>query len=389
MRGGRARRMAGRVSADGDSFEVDGNRLTLLTEPDQRWYALIALIDGAQRSLRLLYYIFADDRSGQAVRAALLAARARGVSVHLIVDGFGAEVDAAFLEPLTEAGAEVCRFLPRLGRRFLLRNHQKLALADETRMLIGGFNVEDSYFSGDDGWRDLGLIIEGPAAARLVGYFDALAAWTQTPRARLRALRRTLGRWSEADGAVRWLMGGPTRRLSPWARAVRHDLRHARDVDVIAAYFAPSPAMLRALDRVGQRGRAVVITAGHSDNSTTVAAARFTYPGLLRKGVRVFEYQPTKLHTKLFVIDEAVHLGSANFDTRSLFLNMELMLRIEHPALVARMRAYVAGEMAQSVEIRLKDVTGWGNGLARMRHAVAYFLVSVVDYTVARRLNIR
>ncbi|HYZ47269.1 MAG TPA: phospholipase D-like domain-containing protein, partial [Sphingomonas sp.] len=157
---------------------------------------------------------------------------------------------------------------------------------------------------------------------------------------------------------------------------------------LIAAYFAPSPALLRRLDKIGQRGDARVITAAKSDNTTTIAAARFTYPGLLRKGVRIFEYQPTKLHTKLFVIDDAVHIGSANFDMRSLFLNMELMLRIQDRAFAERARTLFEHELKDCAEIKLADLNSWGSGVARARNALAYFLVSVVDYGVSRRLNL-
>jgi cardiolipin synthase len=378
------------VSGESDSVEVEGNRLTLLVEAEDRLNGLLALIDGAERSLRLLYYIFADDASGQRVRDALLAARGRGVAVSLIVDGFGSDLDDEFLESLREAGVDLCQFLPRFGRRYLLRNHQKLALADETRVIVGGFNVEDAYFAdvAAGGWRDLGLLVEGPAAEHLVGYFDTLSAWTKKPKARMRELRRELRDWSEPAGQVRWLLGGPARRLNPWARAVRSDLRRAKSVDLIAAYFAPSPALLRRLDRIGQRGQARVITASKSDNTTTIAAARFTYHGLLKKGVRVFEYQPTKLHTKLFVIDDAVHIGSANFDMRSLFLNMELMLRIDDAAFAKQLRTLFEHEVRDSREVTLAAFEKANGLLSKTRNALAYFMVSVVDYGVTRSLNI-
>lgn len=376
------------MTGESGSFDVEGNRLTLLIEPRDRLTGLLALIEGATESLRLLYYTFADDHAGLLVRNALVTACERGVTVSLIIDGFGSAPNEAFLQPLRDAGVDICHFLPRFGRRFLLRNHQKLCIADGERLVIGGFNIQDAYFADKDGWRDLGLIVEGPAAGRLVGYFDALSAWTKRPKARMRDLRRALRRWSEPNGKVRWLLGGPARRLSPWARTLRTDMLAARSASLIAAYFAPSPAMLRRLDRVGIRGRVRVITAAKSDNTTTIAAARFTYPGLLRKGVRVFEYQPAKLHTKLYIIDDAVHVGSANLDMRSLFLNMELMLRIDDRIFADRMRALFDHEIEDSVEIKLKDVTGWGHTLARARHAFAYFLVSVLDYGVTRRLNI-
>ncbi len=380
-------------------FLVDGNRLSLLETGKRRLDALVELIDEAERSLRLLYYIYADDAAGRRVNAALIRAAERGIAVSLIVDGFGAGLvsDRAFFQPLEEAGVAVCWFSPRWGRRYLLRNHQKLALADgeteHARIIVGGFNIEDDYLGRAPErwkiWRDLGLLVEGPAAARLTGYFDALQHWTRQPKAKLRHLTRMLKRWSESEGATRWLIGGPMKRLSPWARCLKADMRAAGRIDIIAGYFAPSPAILRRLDRAGQRHAEVrVLTAALSDHPGAVAAARFTYAGLLRKRVRVFEYLPSKLHTKLFVVDDAVHIGSANFDMRSLFINLELMLRIEDHAFALHMRNYVEGELARSEEITRKlyrERTGWRQ---RVRQFVAYVLLAVVDPRVSRGLNL-
>ena len=377
-------------------FTVAGNRLTLLIEGPERLDALIGLIEGARRSLRMLYYIYADDHAGERVNDALIAAAGRGVEVSLIVDGFGSDeaADRRFFDPLEAAGVSVCRFAPRLGRRYLLRNHQKLALADAEkeapRIIIGGFNIEDDYFgtAGDQAWRDLGLLVEGQAAARIAGYFDALNSWVRTPKGKLRHLNRALSQWSEQEGNVRWLIGGPTRRLSPWARAVRADMRRAERIDLIAGYFTPSPTMLRRIDRAGRKGRAVrVVTARKSDNNATIAAARFTYRGLLKRGIRVFEYLPTKLHTKLYAVDSAVHIGSANFDMRSLFINLELMLRIEDDAFADHVRTYIDGEIAQSEEITMDQYLAATGLWQRAKQFVAYLLVGVADPVVSRTLN--
>ncbi len=376
-------------------FAIGDDRLTLLDTGPGRLAALLELIGSATRSLRLLYYIYADDSSGRRINEALIAAAGRGVTVSLIVDGFGCDLPDGFFDGLRAAGASVCRFEPRWGRRFLLRNHQKLALADaETargRIIVGGFNIADDYFGGerDEAWRDLGLLVEGPAAARLQGYFDALDDWVRHRRPLLRRLNRDLKRWSETDGRTRWLIGGPTRRLSPWARAVRADMRAAKRIDMVAGYFTPSPTMLRHLDRAGRRGREVrIVTAARSDNTATVAAARFTYAGLLRKGVRIFEYQPAKLHTKLYAIDDAVHLGSANFDMRSLFINLELMLRIEDAAFAGHIRAYVDGEIARSEAITVESHRARTGMITRVRQFLAYLMVAVVDPGLSRGLNV-
>ena len=377
-------------------FCVAGNRLTLLDTGPRRLEALLDLVAGARRSLRMLYYIYADDRAGEAVRAALLAAAARGLAVTLIVDGFGSEKAAHdhFFDCLKTAGVEVCSFEPRWGRRYLLRNHQKLALADgetpRARAIIGGFNVEDDYFGtvADQAWRDLGLLFEGPCAGRITAYFDDLARWTARPGSTIGHLRRLLAHPAENEGRLQWLLGGPSRRLSPWARAVRGAMRTARRIDVIAAYFAPSPTMLRRLDHAGRRGHRVrVVTAGTMDHQRAVDAARFTYAGLLRKGVRVFEYQATKMHTKLFVIDDVVFIGSANFDVRSTFLNMEIMLRVEDAAFAAHCRAYVEGEIANSEEITPAVYRARTTPWRRVKQAMAYAVIAVVDLEVTRTLN--
>jgi cardiolipin synthase A/B len=369
------------------AFSIDGNVLVPLVSGRTRLEALLALIDGAERSLRLLYYIYADDGAGRAVRDALVRARDRGVAVTLVIDGFGSDLPDAFFAALTGRGGDVCRFLPRFGRRYLLRNHQKLILADEQTAIIGGFNIEDSYFDDESGWRDLGIRIGGPAAGRLAGYFDALAKWTHARNPRFRQLRRALSRWSNPGGHACWLLGGPTRRLSPWAKVLRRDMLSARRLDLIAAYFAPTPRMLRGIERIVARGGAArIVTAAKSDNQATIAAARHTYHRLLKRGVQLFEYQPTKLHTKLFVIDDVVHVGSANFDVRSLFLNLEIMLRVEDADFAAHMRAYVEGEIAASraITVDMHEQAGW---ITRLRWSLAYFVVAVIDGNVTRRLN--
>jgi cardiolipin synthase len=383
--------------AEPGPITVAGNRLTLLESGPERLDALITLIDGARHSLRLLYYIYVDDAAGQRVRAALAAARARGVAVYLIVDGFGSDraVDQRFFEPLRAAGADVCLFVPRFGRRYFLRNHQKLALADGehpgARVIVGGFNIEASYFGTleSGAWRDLGLLVEGPAAARLTGYFDALRRWTHQPKATMRALRRALSHWSEPEGSARWLLGGPARRLSPWARVVKRDMQAGGPIDIISAYFAPSPAMLRRLTRAARRARVRVVLPSLADHAIAVHAARFTEAGMLRKGVEVFEYQATKLHTKLYLIGDTVHIGSANFDMRSLFLNLELMLRVEDAAFAAAVRGYVEGEIARSERItpalHRARMTPW----RRVKQAGAYLVMAVLDPTVSWRLNMR
>jgi cardiolipin synthase len=308
----------------------------------------------------------------------------------MLVDDFGSDAAKSdFFEALDSSKVDFCQFSPRFGRRYLLRNHQKLALADGRSVIIGGFNVSDDYFgTGEAGaWRDLGLQVEGGSVEALAHYFDDLFVWTRNPTGKIRDLRHMLNQHSLTAGKLHWLFGGPTRRLSPWAQAVRRDMKQAQRLDLIAAYFAPSPGMLRRIAGIARRGRARVVTAAKSDNTATIAAARNTYAWLLKRSVEIYEYQPTKLHTKLFVVDDAVHIGSANFDMRSLFLNLEMMLRVEDADFAAAMRRFVDGELEDSVRIDWEEHRAHRGVFNRIKWAVAYFLVAIADYRISRMLN--
>jgi len=168
---------------------------------------------------------------------------------------------------------------------------------------------------------------------------------------------------------------------------MRKDMLTARRLDIIAAYFAPSIGILRRIARVARRGKVRLVTASKSDNNATIGAARNTYWWLLKRGVEIYEYQPTKLHTKLFVIDDVVHIGSANFDMRSLFLNLEMMLRVDDPAFAAAMRGFVDHEIADSKPITREHHRAQRTWFNRLKWGASYFLVAVADYRISRRLN--
>ncbi|MGQ0558099.1 MAG: phospholipase D-like domain-containing protein [Sphingosinicella sp.] len=370
-------------------FDLAGNRLAVVSDGPDRLEALLALIDGARESLRILYYIWDDDEAGRRVRDAVVRAGQRGVQVSLLVDGFGALFAADdFFQPICDTQAQFCRFEPRWGRRYLLRNHQKLTLADGERVLIGGFNISSAYFDREDdgAWRDLGLLVEGPLARELADYFDDLMRWALAPNASFRGLRKILRSHSRASGPVGWLYGGPSQRLNPWVRAVKHDLERAKQMDLIMCYFAPNPGLLRRIERIARRGVARIITPARSDWAAAMGSARHFHLRLLRRGVEVYEYQRTRLHTKLIVIDDVVYLGSANFDMRSLYLNLEIMLRIEDAGFAKRMRAYFEQEMADSRRITLEADRARRTLLKRILWGLHYFVLAT-DFRVARRLN--
>ena len=127
--------------------------------------------------------------------------------------------------------------------------------------------------------------------------------------------------------------------------------------------------------------------AGKTDNGATIAAARLLYRYLLRRKTRIFEFQPRPLHMKLMVIDDTVYIGSANLDVRSMFINLEIMVRIKDASLAIHLRELVDTLAAQSEEqtsLLLKRRDSWWS---RFKAGLAYFLVNSVDYTIGRRIK--
>lgn len=373
------------------SVEAHGHSLHFYPRGPDRFKALLDLIGSARESLKFAFYIFATDESATTVRDALAAAARRGVDVHLMVDGFGAVADDAFFAPLVEAGGCYCRFMPQWGRRYLIRNHQKLVVADGQVAMLGGFNIEDSYFAAfakETDWVDIALSIEGPMAANVGEWFDRLEAWARKPHAKFREIRDLVRHWDCGGGQMQLLVGGPTVGLSTWARCVSQDLVDGERLDIMTAYFSPPPRLLKRIRRISKKGGVRLLLPAKSDNPATVGAARALYRKLLAAGARVWEFQPCRLHTKLIVLDDAVYIGSANLDMRSLYLNLEIVLKIEHAELADRMRDYAAAHFPASQEVtpaaHAERATVWN----RLRWRASWFLVAVVDYTVSRRLNL-
>lgn len=370
--------------------DVAGHRLEMIFDGSERLTRLLDLINGAAHSIDIIMYIFEGDGAGVKILDALLVAAQRGVRVRAVIDSFGSgDTPDALFAPLRAAGGSVTFFSRRWRSTYLIRNHQKLILIDEYIAVTGGFNIANDYLSapGSDCWFDIGMIVKGPTVVRAAQWFAEIHDYTVNDDGKLLILRRLIREWPVDGGAVSWLVGGPTQRLSPWARAVRSDLENARQLDMAMAYFSPGQGMLRRLGRVARRGRARFVMAGKSDNPATIGASRLLYGYLLRKTADVWEYRPCRLHMKLIVIDDVVYIGSANFDVRSLFVNVEVMVRIVDAGFAEKMRNFLTSQRPDCEVITADSHKARGNWLTRIRWTLAWFVVGIVDYTVSRKLN--
>ena len=181
-------------------------------------------------------------------------------------------------------------FNPSYGRRYLLRNHQKLiVIADDRVAIIGGANIDDDL---SDGPRRRALARPVAADRRPRGarspaaISTCLFRWSKRKDSKLRSLRRMVGEYSEWRGPLQWKFSGPLSMRNSWWRSIGRDIKrgHAarHDLRLFRAARRDAPA-----DRPGRRGaaQARIITAAKSDNNATIAAARHSYSRLLRRHV--------------------------------------------------------------------------------------------------------
>lgn len=352
---------------------------------------MLALIDGARGSIRFETYIWRADAVGDRFRAALIRAAARAVRVCVLVDGVGsAALPGDYWQELEEAGGRTRVFNPISLRHFALRDHRKLLLVDDAIAVVGGFNVADEY-DGDGvthGWRDLGVELHHPAALRqLAESFDSLFRDHRLRHWLLRHVRRPSLRWPlfyAHPGPV--LFSGPRLVTNQFARQLLKSLRHARHVRIVSAYFVPSLRLRFALRRVARRGGTVeLLLAGKTDVPLAQLAARTLYGSLLKAGVRIWEYQPQILHTKLAIVDHTVFAGTANLDARSMAINYELMVHLHEERLADEACASFAADLRHSREIHLHEWRQTRTWLTRWRGGWARFLLTKVDPWLARR----
>jgi cardiolipin synthase A/B len=130
-----------------------------------------------------------------------------------------------------------------------------------------------------------------------------------------------------------------------------------RTLDITTPYFVPDASSLWSLEEAVRRGVAIrlLVEGEVTDAKPVKYASHKHYDALLALGIQIYEYQPTMMHAKTFVVDGAWSMfGSANFDNRSLELNDELNVAVTNRDLAARLLADFERDLQASQQITLE-----------------------------------
>lgn len=350
------------------------NRVELLVEDRSAFARIEEELRGARTSIWAEYYLVRNDETGHRFLD-VLAERAReGVAVHLLYDAIGSmRLDAPRLRAIRLAGGKAEPFLPvnPFRRRWAvhLRNHRKLIVVDGARVFTGGMNVGDEYsgrskLRGGQFFRDSHLRIEGPVVRHFAEVF--VDDWRFAVGATLAAPQQRPD-FGERPGTslVCALPSGPDQTWNASAHVHFAGIMSARETCFLTTpYFVPDEPTLTALVTAAKSGVDVrLLLPERCDVPLVGAAARSFYRGLLRGGVRIFEYRPSMLHAKTMSVDERWGIvGSANVDMRSFRLNFEIGALVRDRGFAAELAGRFLAELEDSTEITLASTARDGLG---------------------------
>ncbi|HAF43405.1 MAG: cardiolipin synthase B [Sideroxydans sp. GWF2_59_14] len=379
---------------------IAGNGLTLLKNGEAFFPQLCADIDAAKRFVYLETYIFAADETGSLVAQALQRAAARGLSVRLMLDGFGsAELPVSFVEELRDAGVEVQWFRREISpftfrrdrMRRLRRMHRKLAAMDGKVAFVGGINIINDIpaeLDFDAPRMDYTVRIEGDLAGEVQAAM--LHLWEMVSWAAFRKrvkdegwrLRRTP---KDKDAAVKLVLRDNVRHRRDIERAYMQAIAGAQHEVIVAnAYFLPGRLFRRTLMQAARRGvHVVLLLQGKVEYHLQHYATLALYERLIGAGVEIYEYQPSYLHAKVAVVDgEWATVGSFNIDPFSLLLAREANLVVRDAAFAGVLRNNlwhaIEHDARQVVLANRNLLTRW---LARLSYGLISFVIGVLGFS--------
>ncbi len=314
-----------------------GTVVTAYQNGDEAYPPMLAAIAAASVSVGLSSYIFRNDIWGGRFIEALTEAKARGVAVRVLIDGFGGGwlLSRAYRR-LLRNGVTAARFmhssLPWRMPFLNLRSHKKILLVDGVVGFTGGMNIADENVMAThpkQPVQDLHFRIEGPVVAQLAEAFAQ--DWASVSNEDLDG-----DAWSpeivpQEGPPARVIDSGPDEDIEKVEFAVLQAVACARtSIAVMTPYFLPDERLVTALALAAMRGVGVDLVIPEKSNHRLVDwATRANIGPLLSDGLRIWRSPPPFHHSKMMVVDdEWCLIGSTNWDIRSFRLNFELCMEV-------------------------------------------------------------
>jgi cardiolipin synthase A/B len=341
----------------------EGNLVTILENGIDIFPSMLAAIRDAKHTINLEFYIYWDGEIGRKFAEAL-AERARGgVQVKVVLDAVGsAQMSQWLIDFMARNGIDVEWYHPLRWYTISTlnhRTHRKLLVVDGRIGFSGGVGIADEWLGDADAenrWRDTVARVEGPVVTQLQSAF--MDNWVKSRGELLTGLDYFPALAPAGPHLTQVLKSSPTEGSSTVKLLYIISIVSAvKSIYISNAYFVPDADTTRALEGAVRRGVdvRVIVPGEFTDVPIVRQASRWHYELLLRRGIRIFEFQPTMMHAKTMVVDGAwTTIGSSNFDDRSFRLNDEVNINVYNDDVGAQMEAMFHADLARSEEVTLR-----------------------------------
>jgi len=344
-----------------------GNAIVRLRGGDEAYPAMLAAIDGAQRTVALQTYIFDHDRIGVQFAEALARAHARGVHVRVLIDAVGSRYSRPpIIRLLRHHGVPSALFMTNpLGMRMPyanLRSHRKILVIDGQDSFTGGMNIREGFVHALAGERtalDTHFHVTGPVVRQIMSVFAQ--DWMFTTNESL-----PLQIWCNDDPVhqpqnmpARSIRSGPDRQLAATQSMLLGAFAVAqKHIRIQSPYFLPDQVLMGAINTAARRGVKVDILIPGSNNLRLVNYAMTAQlDQVIRAGCQVWRGRGNFDHSKLTTIDGTwCYIGSSNMDPRSLRLNFELDVEVYSRTLTAQIDEDMDAAISQATPVTLQDL---------------------------------
>ena len=347
-----------------ESTVYDGNEATVF-QNGSVFPAMLADIASATKSVHLETFVWCAGILENQFTDALCERARAGVKVRLLRDALGGSRGSkAALERLSKSGVTVSGYCePRWWNigRFNNRTHRKLLIVDGRIGYTFGHGVSDQWLgAGEDPehWRDTAIRLEGPIVHGMQTVFaQNWVEETHTLPVDVVCFPRLDPVGSAPAHVVSSASGDAVSSVAMLYTVAIACAR--REVLIQNPYFAPNPGVVELFAMMVKRGVRVrlMVPGKHTDSPFVRRAGCHLYADLLEGGVELYEFDRTLIHQKIVVIDgQWAHVGSTNFDARSLALNEEIGIGI--------LDERIAGELTRAFEDDLRacrqlDLATW------------------------------
>ena len=360
----------------------EGNRVDILCNGVEIFPSMLAAIKSAKKTINLEFYIYWDGEIGRTFAEALAERARAGVQVKVILDSVGsATMSRQLTDFLTRNGVDVEWYHPLRWytlSRFNHRTHRKLLIADGRVGFSGGVGIADNWLGDADSrdhWRDTVARVEGPVVTQM--QFGFMDNWVKSRGELLTGLDYFPEVERAGDQVTQVIKSSPSEGSSTVKLLYIISIVSAtKSIYISNAYFVPDRDTIRALEGAVRRGVdvRVIVPGEETDVPIVRQASRIHYERLLRRGIRIFEYQPTMMHAKTMVVDGMWStIGSSNFDDRSFRLNDEVNVNVYNAGTAQRMEEIFFEDLARSREITLRKWFQRG-AFDRMKERIANVL---------------